>query len=58
METSIVTDSDHVSPYGDIIRRVLHLTAALLLWLRCVNESIVLSMEEEKKRLEDMQFNS
>ena len=27
-ETSIDTDSDHVSPYGDIIiRRMLHLTA-------------------------------
>ena len=28
METSIDTDGDHVSPYGDVIvRRVLHLTA-------------------------------
>ena len=28
METSIDTDSDHVSPYGDIIiTHVLHLTA-------------------------------
>ena len=26
-ETSIDTDSDHVSPYGDIDRSVLHLTA-------------------------------
>ena len=26
-ETSIDTYSDHVSPYGDIVRRVLNLTA-------------------------------
>ena len=37
METSIDTDSDHVSPYGDIIvRRVLHLTAHYYYYDRAV----------------------
>ena len=36
VNVSIDTDSDHVSPYGDIVRRVLHLTAYYYYYGRAV----------------------
>ena len=56
-ETSIATDSDHVSTYGVIIvSRALHLTAYYY-----YGRTVLISCIEygkENKRLEDIQFNS